>query len=82
MLLRLTINGRRKSFGYYADEIEAARDEFSQPGMDVHDIVVDKHGELLWRLRAFYGLKNIMGKRIVALGGPGGWGAEEREAPG
>jgi len=25
MLLHLTINGRRKSFGYYADEIEAAR---------------------------------------------------------
>ncbi len=24
MLLRLTINGRRESFGYYADEIEAA----------------------------------------------------------
>jgi hypothetical protein len=26
MLLRLTINGRRKSFGYYADEIEAAKE--------------------------------------------------------
>ena len=25
MLLRLTINGRRKSFAYYADEIEAAK---------------------------------------------------------
>jgi len=25
MLLRLTINGRRESFGYYADEIEAAK---------------------------------------------------------
>ena len=25
MLLHLTINGRRKSFGYYADEIEAAK---------------------------------------------------------
>jgi len=25
MLLRLTINGRRKSFGYYADEIDAAK---------------------------------------------------------
>ena len=24
MLLRMTINTRRKSFGYYADEIEAA----------------------------------------------------------
>ncbi len=25
MLLRLTINSRRESFGYYADEIEAAK---------------------------------------------------------
>jgi hypothetical protein len=25
MLLRLTINGQRESFGYYADEIEAAK---------------------------------------------------------
>ena len=25
MLLRLTINGRRESFGYYAGEIEAAK---------------------------------------------------------
>ena len=25
MLLRLTINGRRELFGYYADEIEAAK---------------------------------------------------------
>jgi len=32
-------------------------------------------------LRAFYGLKNILGKRIVAVGGPGGWGADGKEAP-
>ena len=34
MLLRLTINGRRVSFGYYADEVEAAK---------AYDRVVEKH---------------------------------------
>lgn len=67
--------------GAHAHFLRKRRDEFSQIGMDVHDIVVDEHAELLWRLRAFYGLKNILGKRIVAVGGPGGWGAEGREAP-
>ncbi len=32
MLLHLTINGRRKSFGYYADEIEAAKAGASSHG--------------------------------------------------
>jgi hypothetical protein len=54
------------------------RDEQGQPGMDVHDIVVDDHAELLWRLRACYGLKNLLGKRIVAIGDAGGWGADGR----
>ncbi|MBW8041109.1 MAG: hypothetical protein FVQ85_14055 [Planctomycetes bacterium] len=34
MLLLLTINGRRVSFGYYADEVEAAK---------AYDRVVEKH---------------------------------------
>lgn len=42
-------------------------------GMDIHDVVVDDHGELLWRLRALHGLKNIKGKRIIAIGGALGW---------
>jgi len=67
--------------GAHAHFLRKRRDEFSQPGMDVHDIVVDDHAELLWRLRALYGLKNVLGKRIVAVGGPGGWGADGREAP-
>jgi hypothetical protein len=67
--------------GAHAHFLRKRRDEFSQPGMDVHDIVVDDHAELLWRLRAFYGLKNIIGKRIVAVGGPGGWGADGKKAP-
>ena len=45
----------------------------------VDDVVVDDGKELLWRLRALYGLKNFIGARIVALGGP--WGKYSPEAP-
>ncbi len=33
-------------------------DTFEEPNMDVDDIVVDDYQEILWRLRALYGLKN------------------------
>ncbi len=56
-------------------------DDFGQPGMTVQDVVVDSHGEILWRLRALSGLKNTLGKRIVAVGGPSGWGIGGRQAP-
>jgi len=56
-------------------------DDFGQPGMDVQDIVVDDPAELLWRLRALHGLKNTLGKRIVAVGGSSGWGQGGRNAP-
>ena len=56
-------------------------DQFDQTGLDVKDIVVDKHDDLLWRFRALHGLKNTLGKRIVAIGGPGGWGAGGKKAP-
>lgn len=55
-------------------------DEYGQPGMDSQDVVVDSHAEVLWRLRAFYGLKNTLGKPIVAVGGAAGWGAGGRKA--
>ena len=45
----------------------------------VDDVVVDDMQELLWRLRALYGIKNFIGARIVALGGP--WGKYSPEAP-
>lgn len=45
----------------------------------VEDVVVDEADELLWRLRALYGMKNFLGARIVALGGP--WGKYSPEAP-
>lgn len=56
-------------------------DEYGQPGMGVQDVVVDSYADLLWRLRALAGLKNTLGKRIVAVGGAGGWGAGGRRAP-
>jgi len=49
-------------------------DEFRQPGVDVDDVVVDSYDEVLWRLRALYGLKKTLGSRIISIGNPGGWG--------
>ena len=48
-------------------------------GVHVDDVVVDEYDEMLWRLRALYGLKNFVGARIVALGGP--WGKYAPDAP-
>lgn len=48
-------------------------------GVHVDDVVVDDTNELLWRLRALYGLKNFIGTRIVALGGA--WGKYDSKAP-
>lgn len=56
-------------------------DNYGQPGMDVKDVVVDKYDELLWRLRALHGLKNTLGKRVLAIGGAGGWGEGGQAAP-
>jgi len=36
--------------------------------------VVDSYDEVLWRLRALYGLKKTLGSRIISIGNPGGWG--------
>lgn len=49
-------------------------DDIGQPRMDVNDVVVDDYTEILWRLRALYGLKNTLGERIISIGRPGGWG--------
>lgn len=48
-------------------------DHIQHPHVSVNDVVVDDNAEILWRLRALYGLKNILGRRIVCIGGPGGW---------
>jgi len=44
-------------------------DTFELPEMDVDDIVVDDYDDVLWRLRALYGLKNAKGTRMLAIGG-------------
>ena len=61
--------------------LRKAVDEFGQPGMDVDDVVVDSYADIAMRLRALHGLKNALGKRIVAIGGPGGWGSNGSKAP-
>ncbi len=55
-------------------------DEYGQPGMDHQDVVVDSQPELAWRLRALMALKNSLNKRIVAVGGPAGWGTGGKKA--
>ena len=47
--------------------------------LHVDDVVVDDYQEVLWRLRALSGVKNLRGTRVVALGGP--WGKYSPEAP-
>ncbi len=44
-------------------------DTMEEPNLDIDDIVVDDYGEVLWRLRALYGLKNAKGTKMLAIGG-------------
>ena len=76
----LIIFVRKHSKPYYLwDEIVHSRflrshtDNLSQPNADFNDVAVDDNEEILWRLRALYGLKNTLGRRIICIGGPGGW---------
>ncbi len=66
---------------YLATEKEkSGRNSCTDHGpVHVDDVVVDDGDELLWRLRALYGIKNFVGSRIVALGGP--WGKYAPDAP-
>jgi hypothetical protein len=42
-------------------------------GVADEDVVIDSQDELLWRLRALTGLRNALGTRILAVGGPDAW---------
>ena len=55
-----------------------ANDRRISQGVDELDVVIDSQDELLWRLRALAGLRNTIGSRIVAIGGPSGWGIGTR----
>lgn len=48
-------------------------DERTVEGIDDEDVVVDKLEEVTWRLRSLCGLRNALGAKILAVGGPGGW---------
>jgi hypothetical protein len=56
-------------------------DGLGAKGVSNDDVVVDKVAELEWRLRALCGAKNARDTKIVAIGGPDGWGPSGREAP-
>lgn len=58
-----------------------ATDQYADTGIDVNDVVVDDYADLAWRLRALLALRRTLGTRIVAVGGPGGWGAGHKFAP-
>ncbi|MHC4740751.1 MAG: sugar isomerase [Planctomycetota bacterium] len=42
-------------------------------GVDDQDVVVDSQDEIMWRLRSLCGLRNTLGTKIIAVGGPGAW---------
>jgi L-fucose isomerase-like protein len=44
-------------------------DEFTRANMSIDDVVVDDPQELVWRLRALYGLQNARGTKMLAIGG-------------
>ena len=56
-------------------------DKLTVKGIDEEDVVIDSHEELIWRLRALCGLKNTLGSRILAVGGPGAWAQPEGVVP-
>ncbi|MHC4354482.1 MAG: sugar isomerase [Planctomycetota bacterium] len=75
-------------YWYEALSVKYLRTDDDKPGQNssrdhggvyVGDVVVDDYRELLWRLRALYGIKNFIGSRVVALGGA--WGKYSPEAP-
>jgi hypothetical protein len=48
-------------------------DALAVKGVDEDDVVIDSQDELLWRLRALAGLRNTLGTKILAIGGPDAW---------
>ncbi|HPS55032.1 MAG TPA: hypothetical protein PLP05_05495 [Sedimentisphaerales bacterium] len=48
--------------------LRRGKDEFIEKNLTVDDIVVDDYDQVLWRLRAWRGLLNTKGARIVVIG--------------
>jgi hypothetical protein len=49
--------------------LRKSEDTKTEPNLDFDDVIVDDFGEVAWRLRALYGLKNARGTTMLALGG-------------
>jgi hypothetical protein len=45
------------------------------------DVGIDSQDELLWRLRSLCGLRNTLGTRILAVGGPSAWAQPAGDVP-
>ncbi len=54
-------------------------DAMAEPALDTGDIVVDDYEEVLWRLRALYGLKNAKGTKVLAIGSLAAYSAPAQE---
>jgi hypothetical protein len=49
--------------------LRKSEDAKAEPNLDFDDVVVDDYGDVLWRLRALYGLKNARGTTCWRLAG-------------
>ncbi|MHB8901323.1 MAG: hypothetical protein ACYC6Y_21450 [Thermoguttaceae bacterium] len=56
-------------------------DQRAVEGIDDQDVVVDSLDEVTWRLRALCGLRNSLGTKILAIGGPDGWAQPKGVVP-
>jgi hypothetical protein len=56
-------------------------DSLAIKGVDDGDVVIDSQEEILWRLRALCGLRNTLGTRILAIGGPDAWSQPKGVVP-
>lgn len=59
--------------------LRGSGDVLVRPEYDVDDVVVDSQDELLWRLRAMYGLKNARGTKMLSIGGMAAYSAPAQE---
>jgi len=64
------LSTRYLSSGTEEELRQNSADNHGRPAVD--DVVVDDYADVVWRLRALYGIKNFIGQRIVALGGARG----------
>lgn len=56
-------------------------DTLAVKGVDDGDVVIDSMAEVMWRLRALCGLRNTLGARMLAVGGPDAWAQPKGVVP-